>query len=135
MDAQTAETVQMWTIADVPGGKPLFDKILAQTAEAEKRQKAWDDLIAEEQKKLAQAKSTIIPVMDKLAETTKLLGQLGEKEKGFGEQIQFYTAYFSQVRTNLKKLQEDAAKAKEAGGTAIDAKNAAGKIDPTTEEN
>lgn len=137
LEAQTAETVLLWTIADPPGAinpqKVLLDKIYSQIAVAEKRKKAWEDMIAEENRKLSEAKSTIVPVTEKLAQTIKLLGQLGE-DRGFGDQVQFYTTFFSQVGGSLKKLEDDYRDSKENSVNEIDSKMSASKVVPTSDE-
>jgi hypothetical protein len=137
LEAQTAEVVLLWTIADAPGGpnpqKALLEKISGQIAEAEKRQKTWQGMLSEENKKLLLAKSSIVPVTDKLAQTIKLLAQLGE-DKGFGEQVQFYTTFFSQVGSTLKALEDESTKTKAVGLSAIESKASGSKVHPTIDE-
>lgn len=112
----------LWAIADAPGAsnvqKVLLDKVKANISLAEQRHKEWEDLRAEHQRKLAQATSSVTPIADKLGQTTKLLGELGEGIH-FSDQLKFYTSFFSEVRSSLKKLEEDSKKASEGGSTVL----------------
>ena len=126
LDVQTSEAMMLWAIADDPGAsnaqKVLLDKIKANIILAEQRQKEWEDLRGEHQRKLAQATSSVVPVADKLGQTTKLLGELGEGVH-FADQLKFYSSFFSEVRSSLKKLEEDSKKASQGGSNVLATKS------------
>ena len=113
------EQLRVWQVSDAPR-VALFKGVVGATEAAAARAAEAEAQMRANEASLAAMKSQVATRRDQLLKTTKLLAALGERDR-LKAQLEFYRAFWSDVRSSVEDAAQASAQAadaatKDAGG-------------------